>query len=757
MKKKISDFYQTIAGFNELEDGFIEVTIDFKEAHYFNKNQIEQLINFTGQKAKEGHEVHFGPAVRTKNLGSKRSTKENVLRANCFWVDIDPPDKTLSPEKKQEESKKLLDEFRHKLLSYKIESSYIIKSGYGYHVYFVIRKNHCPPGEQWALIQKALIAMAKGDSQAKDSVRLLRSPGTFNYKKKGNPQPVSIYYQSNKKSCEEDFQKIVKDYAPKVKSINITNSEAKPLGFTPPCIEHLLNPNNKPSLGYRHQVRIIIGTYAFREGWSIEDTFKKIMHTTDDPKKAKADIKGIYNTLEHDPTRYSIGCKEGSSLRALVDAGITVCDEDKCGFKKKKLKKEEEKIIYSASFPGLVDIVRDDNGKLSFLIKENNILIMKDKHIIDDKTFIPPPEEAIIWLAPLGTSVINHYNSMNNQEDFHSLFKEIIPYLNSISELPTEDHYSFMSAYIMHTHLVDLCEYSPIIWFYAVPERGKTRTLKGLQSICRRCVIFPVFHEAHIIRMASNQKATLCIDIMDLQKKLEKTGSEDILLNSFERGSTVPRVLHLEKGPFCDTVYYDIYGPTIIATNKFLNPILETRSVQIIMPETTRIFENDVKSEAGLPLKEKLTAFRAKMMDQKLPSVKKVVGGRLGDILKPIHQIVKMGCSDDTWFLNFAIKIEQSRKISNIDTLEARVLSALLEVQIHMENGHILHSYTLEILNQDTPERYCISPQKLGRVTKTLGFKKYFSGKARGIYWNEDLINSLCKRYGIQNNQLLTV
>jgi hypothetical protein len=108
---------------------------------------------------------------------------------------------------------------------------------------------------------------------------------------------------------------------------------------------------------------------------------------------------------------------------------------------------------------------------------------------------------------------------------------------------------------------------------------------------------------------------------MDLWKKVERGNVDDIMLHRFERGGKVPRILDPDKGPFKDTTWFDIYGPTIIATNKTINEILETRSIQIVMPETSRIFEDDVKELDALPFRERLVAFRARWIDQQLPTV----------------------------------------------------------------------------------------------------------------------------------------
>src|SRR5207247_4448932 len=100
--------------------------------------------------------------------------------------------------------------------------------------------------------------------------------------------------------------------------------------------------------------------------------------------------------------------------------------------------------------------------------------------------------------------------------------------------------------------------------------------------------------DAYIVRIASNFTATIFFDVMDIWKKAQKTDTEDILLHRFEKGATVPRVLYPERGRFRDIVNFAIFGPTIIGTNVNANQILDTRSVQINMPETEKEFENEV-------------------------------------------------------------------------------------------------------------------------------------------------------------------
>lgn len=757
-KSNIFDFINKITGWDKYEGGYLEVVIDYRTSRYFNHEQVDEIIEFSEKMAKSGCEVHFGPALREKDLGNQRSDINNIFSSKCLWVDIDAPDKTLPVEQQIEDVKKLVKDSQDILNKYNVKPSYEIQSGHGVHVYFVLRRVHYPPGDNWSRIQNALIVLANGDRQAKDATRLLRVPGTFNYKYPEEPKEVKIIHAAGDLYLEDKFKEIVKDFGIKATGANLTPSDVKPLGFTPPCIEHLLDPINKPPMGYRHQVRVNLGIFAFHEGWDLDATIQKVMHTGDDPKKAERDIRGVYSTLDRDPSRYTVGCNDGSSLRALVDAGITVCDEQNCEFKKpKEAEDDDKKGIPSAWFDRLVDIVLDDDGKLAFLVKDDEHLIIKDKHETPDGLLVPPPKESIIWEIPTGSAAINHYTSDNDNQ----LFNDLVEYHKSISELPSEDHYKYLAAWDMHTYLFDNGEYSPVNWLYAIPERGKSRTGKGCIYVAWRGIHVITLKEAHIIRLATDQRATIFFDIMDLWKRVAKADAEDIMLNRYERGARVSRVLYPEKGAFKDTVYYDVYGPTIVATNETIDEIMQTRAIQIIMPESNHNFDDDVKPRIGLPFRERLVAFRARWMDQPLPAVDKPIKGRLGDILRPIRQIVNITCSDETWFLDFAKTIEEMRKKEGLDTFEAQVLSAIIQAERKVENGRLLHQDIRNILNNDRPERFHISPQKLGRVTAQLGFPKYTSGDLRGIYWDEELINRLCERYGIKresrDNGILTI
>jgi hypothetical protein len=492
---------------------------------------------------------------------------------------------------------------------------------------------------------------------------------------------------------------------------------------------------------------LIVGTFAFNEGWDLDETIQKVAHFTDDPKKSDNDIKGIYSILQQDPNRYSVGCKEGSQLRALVTAGVTVCDEDRCRIVNPSASEEEVQSEFSAKFDGLVDLVVDDNKKLVFLVKEDGRLLMKERQVISGSLYVPPPIEQLLWLLPRGAEVINH----TTQDTDSGLFDDLVRYLYAVSQLPNDNHYKFLVAWLMHTYLTEKCEYSPIPWFYGLAERGKTRMGKALIHAAYRGVRAITIREAHILRIAQNLNATIFFDMMDLWKKAEKSGAEDIMLGRFEKGAKVPRVLYPEKGKFQDTVYFEVFGATITATNEPVDEILSSRTIQIVMPESSRRFDMEIKPEIGLPFRERLLGFRARWMDRDLPVVSKPCDGRLGDILKPLRQIVRVACTNDDWFMDFVQETELKRKQTGAESLDAQIVDAIVKTRERIQDGHVLNNQVLLVLNDGKPEKECITSHKLGRSIARLGFEKYSSGQQRGFYWNEDLVIQLCRRFALDS------
>ncbi len=415
--------------------------------------------------------------------------------------------------------------------------------------------------------------------------------------------------------------------------------------------------------------------------------------------------------------------------------------------------KPGSKPVYTARFPGLVDLV-EHNGKPAFLIKEGDQLTIETQIEIDGAAYVPPPLKQIPWLLPNGQKVIDIYESealSSCQEADRTLFDSLVSHLKEISDLPNETHYDLMAAWLMHTYLPEYCQYSPVICLFAVPERGKSRTGKGVIYAAYRGIYVESLRDAYMVRVASTFGASLFIDVRDVWRRAEKAGSDDILLLRYEKGAIVPRVLYPDKGPFRDIEYFEVFGPTIIGTNEGVHRILESRAIQINMPQSNRKFENDVTPEMALPLKERLLVFRARYFDDKLPDIRKPTMGRLGDIVKPLNQIIRLVAPDrEADFLTLIQDIEQSRLVDKADSLDAEILLSIAQLKNEVQGGILATKRITDNLNHNKPERLKVSYQRVGKRTKAMGFQKgNTSSGAVAIIWNEQQIEQLKCSYGL--------
>jgi len=409
--------------------------------------------------------------------------------------------------------------------------------------------------------------------------------------------------------------------------------------------------------------------------------------------------------------------------------------------------------VYTADFEGLVDLVEYEN-KPAFLVKKENKLEIIPQFEKEGKLYLPPPKEQIPWLLPRGEEVVKFYELgkvLPSEEGDAALYDDLLNYHKGISELPNEGHYDLFVAWDMHTYLLDNFQYSPILCLFAVPERGKSRTGKGLIHVAYRGIHVESLRDAYLVRVAQDLNASLFFDVKDIWRKAEKNESEDILLHRFEKGAKVPRVIYPERGAYKDIVYYSIFGPTIIATNEAVHQILETRAISLNMPETSRRFENAVTPQIALTLKERLLAFRARHMESSLPDILKPASGRLGDILKPLQQIICLVKPErEPSFLKLIKELESGRLLEKAMSLEAQILKVIIGLEVSVMRDLLPVKSITDEFNKGKAERYQITYQKVGRRLSAMGFDKSSLGDgASAIVWNKTLIERMQSCFGL--------
>ena len=412
-------------------------------------------------------------------------------------------------------------------------------------------------------------------------------------------------------------------------------------------------------------------------------------------------------------------------------------------------KKEENDRI--ALFPGLVDLVLD-NDKVKFLVLNGAGIDIKESHSIEGKVFFPPDKPNLPFTLAQAENVRRYY-----QYPDKNLFHDIIVFCKRFSYLD-DKQWIVLSAYVFLTYLQDHpgIQYLPIILFYAVPERGKSRTGRTLTYLSYRGVHVIDLRESNLFRYSGNLGASLFFDIMDVWRKAELRQSEDILLTRFERGSVVARVIFPERGAFKDTIFYHNFGPTMIATNESIHRILGSRCIPLTMPNSPGLYEN-VAADAGIELKERLTAWRARHMQTPLPDIEPIdeIQGRLWDISRPLLQVCRVVAPERyDELVSMLVETAHGKLEEKKDSIEGFVVSALnkLSPQGATVPWELSTAAVLEAFNEDRPEKFLKTPQWLGKKLKALGLQTSHDSGRSIISLDRDQLNNLLLQYGFINS-----
>ena len=402
----------------------------------------------------------------------------------------------------------------------------------------------------------------------------------------------------------------------------------------------------------------------------------------------------------------------------------------------------------TAQLPGLIDLVLDDDDEVSFLMSEGDGPEAQREISHEGVEYTPPGRSDIPYSLVSASDVIDQCKTDTDA----ALLDDLIEYHRNISDLD-ERWYRILAIWDMHTWMLEKVNYSPIMVFHAVAERGKTRTIRGMTLVSYRGIVTESLRESYLIRHTNAFGGVICFDVMSLWKKAEKSQSEDVIIQRFERGSLVPRVNRPEAGPFRDTDYYSIFGATIIATNESLHKILDTRAITYTMGDSERIFPDDVTDEEAIPLKARLTAFKARHMETDLPEVDKPARGRLGDILRPFRQIVRLVCPKwEDEFMAWVEDVDQERRSIKSDSIEGQFLQVVAgSLDERLPDGRLPISIVTKGVNEQRDIDKKLSSSYVSRKLHTMGFKKGSRTMHGGTFECPDRdFNRIAADYGIK-------
>lgn len=149
-------------------------------------------------------------------------------------------------------------------------------------------------------------------------------------------------------------------------------------------------------------------------------------------------------------------------------------------------------------------------------------------------------------------------------------------------------------------------------------------------------------------------------------------------------------------------------------------------------------------------------------MGETLPETAKIARGRLGDIIRPLHQVIRLVKPElENDFPALVRDLEKERRADKADTFEAKVLSVIIDLaadtqiddqgrHLYLKNGLLPLKDIADEINEGLPSKSHITPHRVGSIVKSLGLEKTRMHGGRGaVVWDEHKISQIREPYGL--------
>ncbi len=419
----------------------------------------------------------------------------------------------------------------------------------------------------------------------------------------------------------------------------------------------------------------------------------------------------------------------------------------------------EEFEVKERSVPGFIlrdgtigEMVISEDDDRAFMVVINGTVKKARYYETPKATFIPTDDilaGQVVHFAPTATP----YTSQA------VLFREVKDFVHRYLELPANFE-DIASLYVLLTWVYEFSPSIPYLRVIGDWGSGKTRFLQVVGDICFR----PIFASgattpAPIFRILEQFRGTLVLDEADFKDSSAWVEMVKLLNNGYRPGMPVLRA-DKENGKWFPRSYQG-FGPKLLATRyPFKDEALESRCLTAEMLPLTRediprilpqSFQGEVNS-----LRSKLLTFRfANLMRLKGKSfgnemLEPNLQPRLQEILIPLRVMLNGDHSMADALAGFVHRLQETLLSRRRESDAGRALAAI--VALHKEDKELSSKNISEKANEIDEEAPILNSEKVGWLTRRLGFSKDKGGSSRRrvIGWDQERVERLVKQYGLK-------
>jgi hypothetical protein len=396
-------------------------------------------------------------------------------------------------------------------------------------------------------------------------------------------------------------------------------------------------------------------------------------------------------------------------------------------------------------------VIRDD-GERTFMVIENGTIKQARYYNTAKASYIPTDDllaGEVVHFAPTAT----HYSSQS------ILFQEIKDFIHKYLELPANFE-DIASLYVLLSWVYEFSPTMPYLRVIGDWGSGKTRFLQVVGDICFR----PIFASgattpAPVFRILEQYRGTLVLDEADFKDSSSWVEMVKLLNNGYRPGMPVLRA-DKEDGKWYPRSY-QVFGPKLIATRfNFKDEALESRCLTAEMLPLTR---DDIPRVLPQSFQKEVNELRSKLLTFRLGNLMRLkdktfgnellepgLQPRLQEILIPLRVMLNGDSSMIEALAGFVHRLQESIFSRRRESDAGRVLTAI--IALHEEEQELSSKNIAEKANELEEEAPVLNSEKVGWLTRRLGFAKDKGGSSRRrvILWNQERVERLIKQYGLE-------
>jgi len=398
------------------------------------------------------------------------------------------------------------------------------------------------------------------------------------------------------------------------------------------------------------------------------------------------------------------------------------------------------------------EMVVSSDDERSFMIVANGLVRKAYQYETPKVTYLPTNDLLVGEVVHFASTAVP-YDSQG------LLFQDIRSFVHRYLELQP-DFEEITSLYVLLTWVYEFAPSIPYLRVIGDWGTGKTRFLQVAGAICFR----PIFASgattpAPIFRILEQFRGTLVLDEADFRDSASWSEMVKLLNNGYRPGMPVLRA-DKENGKWYPRSY-QVFGPKLISTRfPFKDEALESRCLTSEMLPLTR---DDIPRVLPPSFDNEVNDLRAKLLTFRLANLTRLKGKtfgnellepnlqpRLQEILIPLKAMLNGDHSMVEALAGFVHRLQDSLYSRRQESNNGKVLAAIIE--LHVEGADLTSQNIADRLSQKEEDISDLSADKVGRITRKLGFVKDRVGKERQriLRWDEERAKRLVSLYGLK-------